>query len=286
MSDAEDDGPMDILLKTHRKEKKELQAKIQAMKKTATKGDKKKKKEVTEEIAKLESNLEQKHQTELLELNTNKMSLNVEGGDTDDTAATKASEAQCEASEDSKELRVSKAQKRRDKKAEKEKQRLVEIEKQEEENLLGKRNIEQEAVTKILESRGLKLFEIPSDGDCMFAALAHQLSEIGLSCSVAELRQKTATELESHSEQYLPFLSMSEPDFAAYCLKIGKTAAWGGQVELLALTKVLNKPIEVIQAEGPSTVMGEDIRGEKCLVLTYHRHMFGLGEHYNSVAVL
>ena len=41
------------------------------MKKTATKGDKKKKKEVTEEIAKLEANLEQKHQTELLELNTN-----------------------------------------------------------------------------------------------------------------------------------------------------------------------------------------------------------------------
>ena len=52
-----------------------------------------------------------------------------------------------------------------------EKQRLEEIEKQEEENLLGKRNLEQEAISKILESRGLKLFEIPSDGDCMFAAI-------------------------------------------------------------------------------------------------------------------
>ena len=52
-----------------------------------------------------------------------------------------------------------------------EKQRLEEIEKQEEENLLGKRNLEQEAISKILESRGLKLFEIPSDGDCMFAAV-------------------------------------------------------------------------------------------------------------------
>ena len=40
------------------------------MKKTATKGDKKKKKEVTEEIAKLEASLEQKHKTEILELNT------------------------------------------------------------------------------------------------------------------------------------------------------------------------------------------------------------------------
>ena len=52
-----------------------------------------------------------------------------------------------------------------------EKQRLEDIEKQEEENLLGKRNLEQEAIKKILESRGLKLYEIPSDGDCMFAAI-------------------------------------------------------------------------------------------------------------------
>ena len=77
-------------------------------------------------------------------------------------------------------------------------------------------------------------------------------------------------------------------------------------MELLALSRLLNRPIEVrdktgggererrllllsrqvIQAEGPSMVMGEDIRGQTSLILTYHRHMFGLGEHYNSVAVL
>lgn len=45
-----------------------LQAKIQALKKTATKGDKKKKKEVTEEIARMEANLEQKHAAEMLEV--------------------------------------------------------------------------------------------------------------------------------------------------------------------------------------------------------------------------
>ena len=79
-------------------------------------------------------------------------------------------------------------------------------------------------------------------------------------------------------------------------------------MELLALSRLLNRPIEVrdkpgggegggegrllllslqvIQAEGPSMVMGEDIRGQTSLILTYHRHMFGLGEHYNSVSVL
>lgn len=41
---------------------------MQALKKTATKGDKKKKKEVTEEIAKLESEMEARHQLELKQL--------------------------------------------------------------------------------------------------------------------------------------------------------------------------------------------------------------------------
>lgn len=40
-------------------------AKIMGLKKTATKGDKKKKKEVAEEIAKLEHELEERHQNEL-----------------------------------------------------------------------------------------------------------------------------------------------------------------------------------------------------------------------------
>ena len=55
---------------------------------------------------------------------------------------------------------------------------------------------------------------------------------------------------------------------------------WEGEGRLLMLSR------QVIQAEGPSMVMGEDIRGQTSLILTYHRHMFGLGEHYNSVAVL
>jgi len=282
MSDSEADSPMEELMKAQRKEKKELQAKIQALKKTATKGDKKKKKEVTEEIARMEANLEQKHAAEMLE----KISLgSEEGRSTDLSASNPEEETPAETVEESKEARVSKAQKRRERKAEKEKQRLEEIEKQEEENLLGKRNLEQEAVSRILESRGLKLFEIPSDGDCMFAAVAHQLGETDSRLTVSELRQKTASELEGHSDQYLPFLSMSPQEFSAYCVKMASTAAWGGQVELLALSRVLDRPIEVIQAEGPPTVMGDG--GEKSsVILTYHRHMFGLGEHYNSVTRL
>ncbi len=62
MSDSS--SPLETLEKQHRKERKELQAKIQALKKSVSKGDKKKKKEVTEESAKLEADLDRKHQEE------------------------------------------------------------------------------------------------------------------------------------------------------------------------------------------------------------------------------
>ena len=175
MSDEEGEvqDPREELLKTQRKEKKDLQGKIQALKKTASKGDKKKKKEVNDEIAKLEADLELKHKTELLELDTPKCSIN---GDTPTATTTPAETAKDKDDDDcdneadeGRGMRVTKAQKRRDKKAEKEKQRLLDIEAQETENLTGQRNLEQEAIARLLEARGLALHHVPSDGDCMFA---------------------------------------------------------------------------------------------------------------------
>jgi hypothetical protein len=56
--------------------------------------------------------------------------------------------------------RVSKAQKRRDKKEEREKERLAEIERQEEENKLGARHLEQEAIRARLAARGLLIHQV------------------------------------------------------------------------------------------------------------------------------
>ena len=162
--EAEGLDPQEKLEKVHRKEKKELQAKIQALKNSIPKGDKKKKKEVTAEIAKLESDLDQKQSAEMLDLLTDNMSISDEQPTNDDTC-----DNQNTASTEAREPRVSKAQKRREKKAEKQKQRLEDIEKQEEENLTGQRHLEQEAIKRLLEARGLTLHIIPSDGDCMFA---------------------------------------------------------------------------------------------------------------------
>ena len=48
----------------HRREWKELRAKIQQLKKSATKGDKKRKKEVGVEVERLERELEERHERE------------------------------------------------------------------------------------------------------------------------------------------------------------------------------------------------------------------------------
>ena len=244
------------------------------MKKTASKGDKKKKKEVTEEIAKLEADLNAKHDKELKELQ--------------DKPSTESNADQVETVTDEieqveiKEKKVSKAQKRRDKKAEKEQQRLEDIAKQEEENKNGLRHLETEKIKAILSAKGLKIHDIPSDGDCLFAGIAHQLQN---NLKVAQLRALVSETLMAQKADFQPFLSLSDDQYEDYCEKMASTPKWGGQVEITALSQALKKPIEVIQAEGPPVQVG-DFQGCKPIVLTYHRHYYGLGEHYNSVSSL
>lgn len=65
---AEELDDEEKLVRRHRKEKKELQAKIQGMKNAVPKNDKKRRKQLTEDVAKLEREMEQKHREELEQL--------------------------------------------------------------------------------------------------------------------------------------------------------------------------------------------------------------------------
>jgi OTU domain-containing protein 6 len=76
-------------------------------------------------------------------------------------------------------------------------------------------------------------------------------------------------------------------------------AEWGGQFEIQALSKSLKKQIHIIQAlskslkkqihiiqaNSPLLKIGEEFLGEP-LRISYHKHAFGLGEHYNSVCAI
>ncbi|KAJ7338990.1 hypothetical protein JRQ81_012892 [Phrynocephalus forsythii] len=257
------------------------------MKNTVPKNDKKRRKQLLEDVAKLEVELEEKHKEELKKLKETLPEQNKEC-----SAALNIARLELEDKETIQPPRISKAQKRRDKKAALEKEREERIAEAEIENLTGARHLESQKLAQILAARGLEIKQIPSDGHCMYRAIEDQLKEQQNSWTVPTLRSRTAEYMGSHMDDFLPFLTnpntgdlYSREEFEKYCYDIANTAAWGGQLELRALSHILQMPIEIIQMDSPSIIVGEEYNG-KPLTLVYMRHAYGLGEHYNSVKPL
>ncbi|KAM4027299.1 deubiquitinase OTUD6B [Anomaloglossus baeobatrachus] len=287
MEDEDGGSEEAVLVRRHRKEKKELQAKIQGMKNSVPKNDKKKRKQLTEDIAKMESELEEKHKQEVTDLSEK------QGDETEVISVTNGvSGLDLGNNVPGQQMRVSKAQKRREKKAALEKERDERIAEAEIENLSGARHLENQKLAHILSQRQMQIKEIPSDGHCMYKAIEHQLKERDNMITLTSLRRQTAEYMLSHRNDFLPFLTnsttgeMYTPDeFEKYCTEVANTPAWGGQLELRALSHILQTPIEVIQADVSPIIIGEEYPNSPITVL-YMRHAYGLGEHYNSVEPL
>ena len=130
-----------------------------------------------------------------------------------------------------------------------------------------------------------------------------KISNIDSDKAVAFLRSATANFMRSHINEFLPFLndmdstSMSstssnndedkESYFTSYCNRIEcmQNAEWGGQVELNALASLLQRQIFIYAMNVPILRMGElieDSNSKPPIRLTYHKHFYTLGEHYNS----
>ncbi|XP_053571166.1 deubiquitinase OTUD6B [Bombina bombina] len=286
MDGEEDTGEEAVLHRQQRKEKKDLQAKIQSMKNAVPKNDKKRRKQLTEDITRMESEMEEKHKQELQLLSQNQVKTEDEGIVNGVNSLDLGSELPVQ------QQRISKAQKRREKKAVLEKERDERIAEAEIENLSGARHLEGQKLAGILGERELQIKQIPSDGHCMYRAIEHQLRERDNGFSLANLRSQTADYMQIHVDEFLPFLTnsstgemYSQEEFEKYCTDIANTASWGGQLELRALSHVLKTPIEVIQADSPPIIIGEEY-SSKPITLIYMRHAYGLGEHYNSVEPL
>lgn len=286
--EGEDGGSEEAaLLHQHRKEKRDLQAKIQSMKNSVPKNDKKRRKQLTEDIAKMEAELEERHRQELADLSqkpTVETQVNsVTNGVTNLELGKEVPDPN---------PRVSKAQKRREKKAALEKERDERIAEAEIENLSGARHLESQKLSHVLSQRQLQIKQIPSDGHCMYRAIEHQLKERNDNITLTSLRRQTADYMQSHTDDFLPFLTNSatgemytQDEFEKYCTEVANTPAWGGQLELRALSQILQTPIEVIQADASPIMIGEEY-SNKPITVVYMRHAYGLGEHYNSVEPL
>jgi len=277
----------DELLQKHRQERKELQSKIQSLKHSIAKGDKKKKKEITEEVARLELELEERQNLELKNFKENVQVNNV--SNQLENCVLSGNTNQVNGDISIKAGKSSKAMKRREKKANKQRERDELIAQQELDNLTSDRNLEAKALKEILGKRSLAIQEIPSDGNCLYVAVEHQLSKQNITTSMQSLRCQVSEYMLSHEDDFLPFLShpesgepFSQEQYKVYCKDIATKPVWGGHLELQALSCVLKQPIEVIQADGPIVKLGEQFLDQP-IILSYHKHVYGLGEHYNSV---
>ena len=83
---------------------------------------------------------------------------------------------------------------------------------------------------------------------------------------------------------------MSHAQFSSYCATIRDTGAWGGEPEIQALSKAYKVPIFVVQAAKPHIVphapdpnSTTEFGDRNVIRISYHRRMYGLGEHYNSL---
>jgi len=168
--------------------------------------------------------------------------------------------------------KVSKAQKRREKKMQQEVERERRIE-EEQSNVVSERAVEDAALAEQLRPLGLGVKEMKPDGHCMFRAIEDQLrceqdpsvpaSSGTVALDYLELRRLAAAHMRDHAEQFIPFLEAEAVEgvdgdldsvgrFEKYCDKVETTAAWGGQLELQALSKKLKRSITVYCAGKPN----------------------------------
>lgn len=155
------------------------------------------------------------------------------------------------------------------------------------ENTIDYRKIGEESMKELLLRNGLQMHEINPDGHCLFASIVDQLlTRLSLTTSVQELRNKAASHIFEHEEDFIPFMIDEETgemrQLADYIDELKGTAMWGSDMEILALAREYDCPITVFVAGSSMIKINEQATNPE-LKLAYYKHSYGLGEHYNSL---
>ncbi|KAI9932800.1 hypothetical protein ASPWEDRAFT_166453 [Aspergillus wentii DTO 134E9] len=324
---------MEELLAKHRKEQKDVQARITQKKKSATK---KTRKGVNDECETLQRELTERHQAEIAALNGEHaqpvdgfedLSLN-ESGEGDGATGEKDTNEDLEKADKTPDTNNSStpepAPAARGKKPNRQKARLArraaeqaaqaDIAAEEASKQTNHRGNEQDVMNGVFKQFDLSEIEINPDGHCLYSAIANQLDESGIGLtpdpkrialqSTTQSRVDTVTSpkhdgyravravaadfIVEHKDDFEAF--MEEP-FDQYTRKIKLTAEWGGQLELLAISRAYGVNFNVIQGDGRIEKIEagdieefeEEERQKRVFWLAYYRHTYGLGEHYNAL---
>ena len=294
---------MEELQSKHRKEQRDLQGRITQKKKNATK---KTRKGVNDECDRLQRELQDRQQAEIGGL-TGSLRPDIDSLHIEDELKEENSEpppvdgpANTKPADLSPSEEISTPSQHSSKKPNRQKARLARRAAEQESQaaqaaeeaakLPDLRKQEIAAMREQFEKLGLAEVSIRPDGHCMYSAVAMLLQETstderkfdftGLRPYQA-VRVETASFISKHPTEFEAFL---EEPIDQYTKKIETTAEWGGQLELQAIARAYCVDINVLQADGRiENIESGGASEAEPIWLTYYRHSFGLGEHYNAL---
>ena len=297
---------MEELQKKHRQEQKDLQSRIIQKRKSATK---KTRKGVNDECLELERQLKDRQANELALMHgspaTNQQDLDELSPESSDKNHLEADAQSIERTLHTPTVSPTLATSDRPKKPNRQKTRLarraaehearVKQAESEAVNLPDQREQEIQAMREAYRSRNLQEYDIRSDGHCLYAAVADQLIDAGLSlkpsidfevdytnkAAYAITRQVAASYILQHPDDFAPFLEMPLDDYVRI---VRETGEWGGHLEILALAMAYKVDINILRGDGQVNKIESGISNKhEPLWLAYYRYSYGLGEHYNSL---
>ena len=293
---------MEDLKSKHRAEQKDLQGRITQKKKNATK---KTRKGVNEECERLQRELDERQREEqrpsedFITGELESVSLHQLPEETQDSLLTPALSSRLVNTQENPPSRSSLST---PKKANRQKARLARRAAEQEEQARkaeeeatsqpDKRSQEMTAMQEQFRRLGFREISVRPDGHCMYSAIARLLQQQvdadgnsqfdpGGQVPYLAVRAETARFIFDHAADFEAFL---EEPLTQYTHKIKNTTEWGGQLELQAISKAYRVDIHVLQADGRvEKITCETEVDYDPIWLTYYRHSFGLGEHYNAL---
>ncbi|KAI8891986.1 hypothetical protein BC833DRAFT_626265 [Globomyces pollinis-pini] len=120
---------------------------------------------------------------------------------------------------------------------------------------------------------GLELVEIQGDGNCLFRAISDQLN--GSSNEHANIRADICNHIDISRDLYQPFM---EEDFDKYLNRMRKLGVYGGNLELVAASRLFKVKIAVHQLQQDIWIISDSDENENTIHIAYHSW-----EHYSSI---
>ena len=108
----------------------------------------------------------------------------------------------------------------------------------------------------------LYTYQINPDGHCLFSAIGDQLAILNIvppaQAGYLTVRYAASHYIYTHPDDFLPFLPASDGGHGTGLMtraEFERLGLWGGEPEILALSRAYNVPIHVIQGGSPPVVV-------------------------------